>query len=152
MLSSGMTPCGSCKNWRFRGMYHLRHQGGKNKRARNKISKELVLTRVTWCHIPEDGVLHSHCHENLKSYMYDANLTVRLLIWNHLNCTLLEGISLDWGFTLYKSTHFLLAETLHGQNLHSPIHRSCELLQFLIIYSNEYQEARASFARLYRST
>jgi hypothetical protein len=28
-----------------------------------------VLTRVTRCKIPEDIILHSHRHENLKSYM-----------------------------------------------------------------------------------
>jgi hypothetical protein len=28
-----------------------------------------VLTRTTWRHIPEDGILHSHRRENLKSYM-----------------------------------------------------------------------------------
>jgi hypothetical protein len=28
----------------------------------------VVLTRSTWRNIPEDGILHSHLHENLKSY------------------------------------------------------------------------------------
>jgi hypothetical protein len=28
-----------------------------------------VLTTATWCNIPEDTILHSHRHENLKSYM-----------------------------------------------------------------------------------
>jgi hypothetical protein len=32
-------------------------------------SKTLVLTRPTWCTIPEDGILHSHRRENLKSYI-----------------------------------------------------------------------------------
>jgi hypothetical protein len=34
-----------------------------------RSSETLVLTRATWHNIPEDGILHSHCHENLKSYM-----------------------------------------------------------------------------------
>jgi hypothetical protein len=28
-----------------------------------------VLTRATWRNIPEDTILHSHCRENLKSYI-----------------------------------------------------------------------------------
>jgi hypothetical protein len=32
-------------------------------------SETPVLIRPTACHIQEDGILHSHCPENLKSYM-----------------------------------------------------------------------------------
>jgi hypothetical protein len=31
-------------------------------------SKTSVLTRTKWHNIPEDGILHSHCSENIKSY------------------------------------------------------------------------------------
>jgi hypothetical protein len=32
-------------------------------------SETLVLTRATRRNIPEDSILHSHRHENLKSYL-----------------------------------------------------------------------------------
>jgi hypothetical protein len=33
-------------------------------------SEMLVLTRVTWYNIPEDGILHNHCCENLKRLIF----------------------------------------------------------------------------------
>jgi hypothetical protein len=32
-------------------------------------SETSILTRPTWRHIPEDGILQSHRRENLKSYI-----------------------------------------------------------------------------------
>jgi hypothetical protein len=37
-------------------------------------SETLVLNRATWHNIPEDAILHSHCHENLKSYRPERDL------------------------------------------------------------------------------
>jgi hypothetical protein len=34
-----------------------------------------VLTRTTWRNIPEEATLHSHCRENLKSYI------INMLSW-----------------------------------------------------------------------
>jgi hypothetical protein len=46
-------------------------------------SETSVLTRVTWHNIPEDTILHSHCHENLKSYTenncYINNLIIQVI-------------------------------------------------------------------------
>jgi hypothetical protein len=35
-----------------------------------RSSEILVLSKAIWCKVPEDGILHSHCHENFISYMF----------------------------------------------------------------------------------
>jgi hypothetical protein len=81
--------CGSCKNRRFGGTYHLHYQDEKNQRAGNVCSNFIlsslipltlmrediyssetsVLMRDTLRHIREDGILHSHRRQDLKSYI-----------------------------------------------------------------------------------
>jgi hypothetical protein len=39
-------------------------------------SETSVLTRATRSNIPEDGILHSHCRDNLKSYIALTGWTV----------------------------------------------------------------------------
>jgi hypothetical protein len=80
-----ITPCGSCKDRRFGEMYRLYHQVDNRRVVTANIVPELadsftqmmkvvyssetsVLTRTTRRHILEDGILHSHRRENLKSY------------------------------------------------------------------------------------
>jgi hypothetical protein len=79
-----VTPCGSCKNRLFRGMYLLHHQGDKNRGNRNNVSSPILvilmmeairssetsaLTKVTRRNILEVGIRHSHRRGNLKSYI-----------------------------------------------------------------------------------
>jgi hypothetical protein len=59
----------------FRRNISPHHQGGSNQRARNKAvtsncvpPKRQFLARVTRRHITEQGIIHSHRHQNLNSY------------------------------------------------------------------------------------
>jgi hypothetical protein len=69
-------PRGSCKNQRFGGMEHLHHKGDKICELGMTLavtSNQHMLqrnTRATWRNIPKNGILHSHCCENLKAYNF----------------------------------------------------------------------------------
>jgi hypothetical protein len=45
-------------------------------------SKRRFLTRATRRNIPEDGILHSHRRENLKSYIVMAKVIRKYLLRN----------------------------------------------------------------------
>jgi hypothetical protein len=68
-----ITPCSLLNvNRRFGGTYS-HHQGRRISDARNQeaicSSKTSVdFQQTTWCYIPENGTLHNHSCENLKSY------------------------------------------------------------------------------------
>jgi hypothetical protein len=46
-------------------------------------SETSVLTRATWRNIPEDTIIHGHRCENLKSYM--KNLELQIRVWYKMN-------------------------------------------------------------------
>jgi hypothetical protein len=80
-----MTPCTSCVNRNFGGTYRLHLQGRKIHELKPPAhadssladfsslkmeviySSETLVHIDTWRHIPEDGILHSHRHDNLES-------------------------------------------------------------------------------------
>jgi hypothetical protein len=63
-----------------------------------RSSETSVHTRSTQRHIPEDGILHSHCCENLKSYIkniHSHNLnSVCYKSWGIPICWILQWIFL----------------------------------------------------------
>jgi hypothetical protein len=75
-------PFGSCKNRRFRGKYRT---------AKVILSLPIIVTLImeatfssetsvsttaTSRHIPEDGILHIHRRENLKTYIFQLIISL----------------------------------------------------------------------------
>jgi hypothetical protein len=72
-----MGPCLPVVGTNVSENYSIYHQGGNNQRIADLVtlmmeavrsSEGWSLTRATQRNIPEDGILHSHRRENLKSY------------------------------------------------------------------------------------
>jgi hypothetical protein len=57
--------------------------------------KPSVLKKATWHNIPEDGILHSHHYENLKSYK-------NMFCMSKLKCTTEYTVSLFTGAMAMK--------------------------------------------------
>jgi hypothetical protein len=68
-----------------------------------------ILTGTTPCNIPEDGIIQSHCSENLKSYMTSPYLTavLKLSFERVVIC-----LTFTWKGNSLRSTHntFLVTE------------------------------------------
>jgi hypothetical protein len=67
-------------------------------------SETSVLTRAIWRNIPEDAILHSHCHENLKSDIIQPSC----LYCNSYCIFLPDWPSSDVQVVVLKGTVFLL--------------------------------------------
>jgi hypothetical protein len=60
-------PCGSGKNRSSEGMYHLNHQGNKNRRARNNVSFSVLRLLVTANVVPRSPILFTLTMEAIRS-------------------------------------------------------------------------------------
>jgi hypothetical protein len=65
-----VAPCTSCMNWRLGGTFRLHLQGRKIRERETSVSRWWTSVHIgsRRHHIPENGILHSHRLENLKSY------------------------------------------------------------------------------------
>jgi hypothetical protein len=53
-----------------------------------RSSETSIHTRTTWRHIPESGILLSHRHENLKSYILNEHFEDHLSASSKLSATI----------------------------------------------------------------
>jgi hypothetical protein len=77
-------------------------------------SETSVYIKPTWCHIPEDGILHSHCRENQKFY------TKVKVESKAIPVTGRGGL---YGCEMLRIPHCLDNRLLDGGNIVSPTHQ-----------------------------
>jgi hypothetical protein len=63
-----------------------------------------VLTRAAWRHIPEEGIRHSHFHENLKSY-------IALIGWALWRICNVSPVRYELGFYIPVDGFFVITAT-----------------------------------------
>jgi hypothetical protein len=117
----GVAPCGFIINWRFGGTCHLYFQGrriceqGKVfsfpsflcvfstlEMEATRSSETQVYNKPTSRHIPEDGILHSHCCDNLKSCICNNAVCTSVVTDN------IEDMNVFYTWTIIDSPQFKL--------------------------------------------
>jgi hypothetical protein len=120
-VSWDVAQCSFCNKWRFEGTCLLHLQGRNNTWARNSViswladledgsdifPKRPFSQGLHFGHIPEDGILRSHRHENLKSY---KNVLIRQIAAgyqvsgpNHIKYVIF-GVTSSMNFTFESHT------------------------------------------------
>jgi hypothetical protein len=89
-------------------------------------SKTSLLTRATWRNIPEDGILHSHRRENLKSYtvlllslFFSGIATTRLALQKMMGHALLSVQASKLNVNLHQEIDKILVKLIKQQALNT---------------------------------
>jgi hypothetical protein len=88
-----VTPCCSCKNRHFGGLFRPLHQEDQNLLVIQMMealcsTETSVLTTATGLNIREDGILNSHRREKFKSYLRrQFNKFIKLIIYERFACS-----------------------------------------------------------------
>jgi hypothetical protein len=104
----GVTPCGSWKNRPFGELSALIREALSS-------SETSVFTRAARRNIPEDGILHSHSRENLKSY-------IALTGWTLLRRRNVSPVRYELGFYIPEDN---ILHSHRRENLKSYISGEC---------------------------